>query len=311
MKKRLLLFFGCLLVVMLSLAISSFAEDLSGDVDALNKIFTYKGFSYNKESSLVIGYTINSDALESYKTMSGKEIELGVVFSPYDELGGSSPLDSNGTPVKLESGKVMKATLDGTKNASCELIIKDIPKEQFSTKLIASAYIYDGENIYYVQENGVSQEVKGVSFDDAFPVMTANGISYRLLGDELCVTGISADLVKKKEIVIPYSYNGYRVTSIEENAFVHFGTAYNYTVGSGSEFLIILLPTSIEKIGDGAFSNCYNISLRLIDEDGSVLPYEDAYAWTQDVQLGEGKENKHAMDCILFVRPAIGWSKFN
>ena len=310
MKRYLILFF-CLLLIAMAFTLTVFAKE---NTELLSDIFTYKGYSTKEAgNSLCIGFDINTDAIEEYKKSYNDDLTYGVVFSPYDMLGGKAPLDENGQPIKLDSGKVLTADLTSYSYAFYDLIISDIPENAKDTRLVISAYIIDGDNIYYVQSNGLSNTVEGISFNEAINgriYVDELGFKYLEKNKELTVIGYDKEITSSivNGIYVPYSYNGMKVTAIGENAFSEFGAKFAKTqyVNMSSGFVTIYLPTTVTEVGSYAFDGCICIKVAVYNEDFTDADYK---AWDKGVIWGEG--NGQARDTIWKFRPAIGWSRYS
>ena len=133
----------------------------------LNSIFTFKGYSFSANGGFAVGFDIDYDALAKYEAKTGKTLEIGVVFAGYDNLGGKQPLDQNGEAIALEQGMVVKVPLREYQSNIYDCIIKGITEDLADKKLVIAAYIYDGEAVKYVQENGISDTVCGISYNEA------------------------------------------------------------------------------------------------------------------------------------------------
>lgn len=126
----------------------------------IEDVFTFKGYSFGWKGQISIGFDIN------YKAKSFI-YEIGVVFAGYDNLGGKQPLGENGQVIKLEVGKAIKTDLTKYHFTSYDFMLTDIDDSIKDVKLVISAYIYDGEVVKYIQENGLSDTVSGVSYNEA------------------------------------------------------------------------------------------------------------------------------------------------
>ena len=132
-----------------------------------NDVFTFKGYSFNESGSMAYGYDIDYEAKSLYEELTGQALEIGVVFAGYDNLGGNHPLDSKGQEAVLEAGKVIKASITSFEYSYYDFILYDVTDSIRDVKLVISAYIYDQETVKYVQENGLSNTVTGVSYNEA------------------------------------------------------------------------------------------------------------------------------------------------
>ena len=132
-----------------------------------NDIFTFKGYSIGFAGQISVGYDIDYKALAKYEEKTGKTLEIGVVFAGYENLGGKQPLDENGQAIELSVGRVSKADLTSFNYPSYDFVLTDIVDSIKDVKLVIAAYIFDGENVKYVQENGLSDTVSGISYNEA------------------------------------------------------------------------------------------------------------------------------------------------
>ncbi len=133
----------------------------------LNKIFTFKGYSFDWTGSMAIGFDIDYESVAFYKKMTGLPFEMGVVFTGYETLMGKQPLDEKATPVELVGGKVLKANLCGLDYLHYDFMLTDIIESARDVELVIAAYLYDGNGIKYVQGNGLSDTVSGISYNRA------------------------------------------------------------------------------------------------------------------------------------------------
>ena len=122
--------------------------------------------SENGSNSIAVGFEVNNKAIEEYEAVTGKTLEIGVVFAGYDNLAGKQPLDENGKAVSLDVGKVVKADLSGFEYQIYDFVLTDIDDSIKDVKLVIAAYIYDGEGVSYLQESGAGGTVSGVSYNE-------------------------------------------------------------------------------------------------------------------------------------------------
>ena len=132
-----------------------------------NDVFTFKGYSFGALGQISFGFDIDYEAKALYEELTGDTLEMGVVFAGYDNLGGNQPLDENGGAIKLDKGLVVKADLSNYTYSSYDFMLFDISDSISDIKLVIAAYMYDGEVVKYVQENGISDTVSGISYNEA------------------------------------------------------------------------------------------------------------------------------------------------
>lgn len=133
----------------------------------LEEIFTFKGYSFGFVGQISVGYDIDYEAIALYEEKTGKTLEIGVLFAGFDNLGGKQPLDENGQAITLNVGKVINADLTNFDFPSYDFVLNDIVESIRDVKLVISAYICDGEGVWYIQENGLSETVSGISYNEA------------------------------------------------------------------------------------------------------------------------------------------------
>ena len=133
----------------------------------LDEIFTFLGYSFNEEGSMAVGYEINYEALKRYEEKTGETLEIGVVFAGYSLLNGNQPLDAQGNAITLDDGAVVKFDLTEYDYTYYDFIVTDIVDSIKDIPLVISAYINNGEENKYIQENGMSDTVVGISYNEA------------------------------------------------------------------------------------------------------------------------------------------------
>lgn len=134
-------------------------------------LFTFKGYStpMNGKGEIVVGYSINKDAINEYSAITGKSINYGAFAALKSKLGNNSVFDDNGAPV---AGSIA-VDITGLEFVSFELKISGfITDDQRSLKLAMGTYVMvtdeeteysylqggtpnDGESYYYVSYNDV------------------------------------------------------------------------------------------------------------------------------------------------------------
>ena len=131
------------------------------------QIFTFKGYSFGGKGQIAVGYDIDYEAKELFEHLTGETLEMGVVFAGYDNLCGEQPIDKNGNTISLENGKVIKFVLNEYHYSYYDFVLTDITDDIKNTKLVIAAYLNDGNETKYIQANGLSDTVLGVSYNEA------------------------------------------------------------------------------------------------------------------------------------------------
>ena len=130
-------------------------------------IFTFKGYSFNEAGQIAFGFNVDLESKTAYEELTGKKLEIGALFASYDYLGGKQPLDNFGKETVLNTGKVVKHNLSEYEYIYYDFILTDISDELKDIKLVISAYICNGEETMYEQENKMSATVTGITYNEA------------------------------------------------------------------------------------------------------------------------------------------------
>ena len=131
------------------------------------QVFTFKGYSFNEAGSMAVGFDIDYEAKALYEELTGETLEIGVVFAGYSLLNGNQPLDSQGNAITLPDGAVVKFDLTEYDYTYYDFVITDIIDGIKDIPLVISAYINNGAENKYIQENGISDTVSGISYNEA------------------------------------------------------------------------------------------------------------------------------------------------
>ena len=159
-----------MLVLVLALTVGVGAQDTESG--ASEDIFDFKGYSLSPfGSDFCLGFTVNREAKDAYEAELGRAVDIGIVFASYDNLNGRAPLDENGEPITLEQGKVISLLLNDFEYTNYDFKLTDITEDLYSHKFIISAYLYNGEKVFYYQDNGKSESVSGVSYTEVLDIL--------------------------------------------------------------------------------------------------------------------------------------------
>jgi len=138
----------------------------------------------------------------------------------------------------------------------------------------------------------------------------ATGLLFSTVDGKLVVVGIDREIGAdiKNGIKIPHEFNGIEVVGIDSYAFKAFGEKFTQTeyANMKNSYVTISIPTTVKKIGEGAFEGCNGIKVQLYDPEQT---YVDHKVWDTLVTWESG--NRSARDCIWGFRPAIGWTRYS
>ena len=171
MKKKILFALFVILIASMLFVITSGAEGQisAGDSDiTLDELIVFKGYSVreNDTGAICSGYEIDYDKLAEYQEQTGKTLDFGIVFAGYDNLKGSQPINSDGTVITLEKGKVIKQSLASLNYPNYDFILNDITDAIKDTLFVINAYIYDGEAVKYCTPHGISNASSAISYNE-------------------------------------------------------------------------------------------------------------------------------------------------
>ena len=128
-----------------------------------DKIFTCKGYSFSWTGQISFGFGVDCEAVALYEMLTHKTLEIGVLVAVYDKLNGTQPLDEAAQP--MNNG--VKKFSFGRDIIKYDIKLDSLSEELWDIKFAVSAYVYDGETVKYKQENGFSDTVSGVSYNEA------------------------------------------------------------------------------------------------------------------------------------------------
>ena len=162
MKNKILWSFAIMLILVVALALGVNAQD---NTETVNDVFEFMGFSISPSGTdICLGYRVNYEAMEEYEAQIGNSVDIGCVFASYELLGGLSPLDESGKPRSLPKGKVISVSLNGLRYVTYDLRLSGFTEEHYSHRFVIAAYLFDGENVFYYQNDEVSQSAMGLTY---------------------------------------------------------------------------------------------------------------------------------------------------
>ncbi len=120
----------------------------------------------NGKYSITQGYSIDREAYNSYVS-AGYTLEFGLVAGAVSVVG-NTPLDvvenkvvaKNTEKTVIVDGKLLKASYN-----CFDVKITSIPSERLDDMLILCLYACDGENVYYISEQGQTEAAESVSYN--------------------------------------------------------------------------------------------------------------------------------------------------
>ena len=96
--------------------------------------------------------------------ITGEKIEFGAIFASYENLNGKQPLNSDGTTVALEKGKVLKQKLNDFTYTTYDFVLRDISDSIKDHSFVISLYAFNFTELKYNQ--GIFNDtVSGISYN--------------------------------------------------------------------------------------------------------------------------------------------------
>lgn len=116
----------------------------------LAPLFACRGYSVSENGSgIAIGYSVDVKAISEYEEAIGKTLKYGAFVVTKDKLGNNSIFGDDGV---LTSG-VINAEITSYQLSVFELKIVGFTDEQKDTKLIMGAYVDNGTEYSYIQDD--------------------------------------------------------------------------------------------------------------------------------------------------------------
>ena len=144
-----------------------------GSVFEAEPIFYPQGYSNetideNGYPMLTCSYLVDLDALEQYRN-SGYTLNFGILYANAEYLGANAPLSvENGAIVKYdESGKIQVLDLEGGAYSTVDGKARYKTSTYFHNDLYMCMYLFDGESIHYVNEEGCDSLPEKVAYYNA------------------------------------------------------------------------------------------------------------------------------------------------
>ena len=130
------------------------------------KLFTSKGYSTeNMGDGFSFGITFNKEAIALYEEKAGTTFNYGFVAGKITEGDSGNIVNQNG---EKATDSVFTSLFTNTEYELFTVKVTGIDNDEFKAKdIYCSAFIIDGENVYYVGDNVTSTAVS-VSYDKIF-----------------------------------------------------------------------------------------------------------------------------------------------
>ena len=119
------------------------------------------GYSYF-DGSFVQGFEVDTGALEEYKGYTGKNVEYGVIAGVVDVVG-TAPVNADGT---VSNEKAIVYNLSDKNTGHFDIKIANIPSSNYDKKIIACAYVINGDEVFYGDGKTIDSRVAGISYDE-------------------------------------------------------------------------------------------------------------------------------------------------
>ena len=124
----------------------------------LEQAFTFKGYSFSWTGALAVGFSVNYEAIDAYNELTGTSMIFGVVFADYQALGGKQP---------HEVEERIFYVLNDYDYLDYDFVVTDLTEEYYDYEMVIGAFISAGGEMKYVQENGVSDTVHSITYNEA------------------------------------------------------------------------------------------------------------------------------------------------
>lgn len=126
-------------------------------------IVEFPGYSISTSGtkSMVVGIRFNSVSIKQYKEVYGVDIEFGIVAASSTRLGSVAPLKADGSAY---SNAVMKHDMSSLNMYEGTVKLSNLSATLQRQHFVLSGYIKIGNEINYIQQNGVSRVASTVSY---------------------------------------------------------------------------------------------------------------------------------------------------
>ncbi|MBQ8146718.1 MAG: leucine-rich repeat protein [Clostridia bacterium] len=137
---------------------------LEGCVRNAPAIVEFPGYSVSTVGTkgMVVGIKFNSVSIKQYEEVYGVSIEFGLIAASSTRLGSASPLKADGSAY---SNAVLKHDMSALNMYDSTLKLSNLSSALQKQEFILAGYIKIGNDISYIQQNGVSKSYESVTFN--------------------------------------------------------------------------------------------------------------------------------------------------
>ncbi len=135
----------------------------------IDPLVTFVGYAISSgNDGICSGYVINQRAL-SQLLKQNEKFELGLVCASQEVLGDRLPLNpttAEPTDLSSQGAVVIKRTVPNDDYLSMDMIVGGLTSSFFDKKLYMSAYVFDGNEVYYLGKSQSTTKIEAISFYD-------------------------------------------------------------------------------------------------------------------------------------------------
>lgn len=210
MKRKIILFLTLITTAFFLFVLTSSADNIYADytkpgVNGESPLFSFLGYTTSEDGSIAVGYKIDHNAIENYKSATGNDIKIGVVVTLKDFIDGTKPLDESGAPTGENKDKILVVNFNECYDRAFATIY-GVSEKMLDSHLIMSLFVVDNEGVKYVGDETTDVGPQSISMNDATQGLPAtpavppiteveiNGMTYSING----VTEQSWDRLKQQ-----------------------------------------------------------------------------------------------------------------
>ena len=141
-------------------------------IEEVPPMLTSIGYSVSEfgKNGVTQGVLINRDAVNKYNEYAAAPIDFGMVAGARSALVEGNPLLIAGDSVTKASNVVAYKSFANETSTLISYSLNGFGDMYKDTQLIVSAYVYDGNDIYYLSGDSISTVVQTVSYNDVLNI---------------------------------------------------------------------------------------------------------------------------------------------